>query len=123
MKLFLMPKDIKLYIQKFIQKHSTVTITLLFCYRYSFGGFGILMAFVIYQWKKISADKLAGAMKPLYNFSLNKWYFDELYAATFVAFTMGLSRLLFWFDAYIVDGIVNGSAAVTRFYFKIQRAL
>ena len=46
---------------------------------------GILLAFSMYQWKKISADKLAERFKPLYNFSLNKWYFDELYHKTFVA--------------------------------------
>lgn len=84
------------------------------------GGLGILLAFVMYQWKKISADKLAESIKPLYTFSLNKWYFDELYASTFVAFTMGLSKLLFWFDANIVDGIVNGSAAVTRFVSRFS---
>lgn len=84
------------------------------------GGFGILMAFVVYQWKKISSDKLANSMKFLYNFSLNKWYFDELYDATAVAFTMGIAKLLFWFDATIVDGIVNGSATVTRFVSRFS---
>lgn len=84
------------------------------------GGFGILMAFVVYQWKKISADKLMNSLKPLYNFSLNKWYFDELYDATAVAFTLGISKLFYWFDATIVDGIVNGSAAVTRFLSRFS---
>lgn len=82
-------------------------------------GLGILFAFIVYQWKKIDADKLAGSMKPLYNFSLNKWYFDELYQSTFVAFTMGISRFLAWFDLKIIDGIVNGSATVTRVFSSI----
>jgi NADH-quinone oxidoreductase subunit L len=77
-------------------------------------GLGILFAFLFYYWKKISADKLAEGAKPLYKLSLNKWYFDEIYDATFVAFTMGLSKVLNWFDATIVDGIVNGAATVTR---------
>jgi NADH-quinone oxidoreductase subunit L len=75
---------------------------------------GILLAFAMYQWKKISADKLAERFKPLYTFSLNKWYFDELYDKTFVAGTLGLSRLVAWFDRVIVDGIVDGSATVTK---------
>jgi NADH-quinone oxidoreductase subunit L len=75
---------------------------------------GILFAFVVYQWKKISADNLAERFKPLYNFSLNKWYFDELYHKTFVAGTLGLSWLVAWFDRVIIDGIVDGSAAVTK---------
>jgi NADH-quinone oxidoreductase subunit L len=75
---------------------------------------GIVFAFVFYYWKKINADKLAGDIKPLYKLSFNKWYFDEIYDATFVAFTMGSSRFLAWFDNTIVDGIVNGAATVTR---------
>jgi len=75
---------------------------------------GILLAFVVYQWKKISADKLAERFKPLYNFSYNKWYFDELYHKTFVAGTLGLSYVVAWIDRVIVDGIVDGSATVTK---------
>ncbi len=75
---------------------------------------GILTAFVFYQWKKVNVDKLANSIKPLYNFSLNKWYFDEFYHKTFVAGLLGLSKIIAWFDAKVVDGIVNGSAEVTR---------
>ncbi len=77
-------------------------------------GFGILLAFTMYQWQKISADKLAEKLKPLYLLSLNKWYFDELYYATFVAGTIGLSKFLAWFDLFFIDGIVNGTASVTK---------
>ena len=75
---------------------------------------GLLFAFLFYQWKKLDADKLADKIKPLYNLSLNKWYFDEIYDATFVAFTLGISRVFAWIDAHIIDGIVNGSATVTK---------
>ncbi|MDD8018115.1 MAG: NADH-quinone oxidoreductase subunit L [Bacteroidota bacterium] len=77
-------------------------------------GIGILLAFVIYYWKKISADALEKAMKPLHTFLYRKWYFDELYDATAVAATIGIARVLAWFDAKIIDGIVNGAASVTR---------
>lgn len=77
---------------------------------------GILLAFVVYQWKKINADLIVEKIKPLYNFSYNKWYFDEIYHKTFVAFTIGLSKLLAWFDAKIIDGIVNGSAYLTKHF-------
>lgn len=75
---------------------------------------GILTAFIFYQWKKVDVEKLTASIKPLYNFSLNKWYFDELYHKTFVAGLLGLSKIIYWFDSTIVDGIVNGSAEVTR---------
>ncbi len=77
-------------------------------------GLGILIAFVMYQWRKIDPDRLAGNMKPLYNFSLNKWYVDEFYDKTFISGTLSLSRILNWFDANVVDGIVNGTAYVTK---------
>ncbi|MDP3682325.1 MAG: NADH-quinone oxidoreductase subunit L, partial [Ignavibacteria bacterium] len=77
-------------------------------------GLGILLAFAFYQWKKIDVDSLTEKIKPLYTFSLNKWYFDEFYHKTFVAGLLGISNILAWFDTYIVDGIVNGTASVTR---------
>jgi NADH-quinone oxidoreductase subunit L len=75
---------------------------------------GMLLAYIFYQWKKVNVDKLTQAIKPLYTFSLNKWYFDELYDKTFVAGTIGFSKLIGWFDAKIVDGIVNGVGNLTR---------
>ena len=77
-------------------------------------GLGILLAFAFYQWKKIDVDSLTEKIKPLYTFSLNKWYFDEFYHKTFVAGLLGISNILAWFDTYIVDGLVNGAASVTR---------
>ncbi len=75
---------------------------------------GIFLAFAFYQWKKVNVDKLVSNVKPLYNFSLNKWFFDEFYQKTFVTGLFGFSRFMSWFDAKIVDGIVNGSATVTH---------
>lgn len=78
------------------------------------GGIGILLAFTFYQWKKIDADKLVSSIKPLYKFSFNKWFFDELYNNYIVEGSLKFSRFLSWFDNKIVDGIVNGAASVTR---------
>ena len=75
---------------------------------------GILVAFIFYQWKKVDVEKLTNSIKPLYTFSLNKWYFDELYQKTFVAGLLAFSRFLGWFDLKVVDGVVNGSASLTK---------
>ncbi len=83
-------------------------------------GFGILMAFVFYQWKKLDADKLANSIKPVYKFSLNKWYIDEAYDKTAIAGTLGFSAILAWFDQKVVDGAVNGSAWLTRFASRMS---
>jgi len=76
-------------------------------------GLGILFSTSVYFWKRISADKIAERFKGVYNFLLNKWYFDELYAATVVFATMAISRVSAWFDRTIIDGVVNGVARVT----------
>jgi NADH-quinone oxidoreductase subunit L len=78
-------------------------------------GTGIYIAFSTYYWKKISADAVANApvLKWLYKFFLNKWYFDELYQATFVKGTDMLAASYRWFDNVIIDGIVNGVAKWT----------
>lgn len=77
---------------------------------------GIFTAFVFYQWKKVNVEKLINAIKPLYTFSLNKWYFDELYDKTFIAGTIGFSKVIAWFDMKVVDGIVNGAASLTKMF-------
>ena len=77
-------------------------------------GSGIALAFLIYQYKVISADKLEARFRKLHTFSLNKWYFDELYEKTVIGGTLLASKGLALFDNYIIDGIVNLSAAINR---------
>jgi NADH-quinone oxidoreductase subunit L len=80
----------------------------------SVAGLGILAAFAMYRWKKISADAVARALSPVHTFLVNKWYFDELYQAVIVNGVLGLSSLMRWVDTWIVDGAVNGAGWVTR---------
>ncbi len=76
-------------------------------------GAGIVLSTAFYYWKKFSADAMAARFKPIYNFLLNKWYFDDLYGKTVVAGTHLFSRVSAWFDLKAVDGMVNGAAKVT----------
>jgi len=75
---------------------------------------GICMAFVVYVFKIIDPEKTANSIRPLYLFSLNKWYWDEIYEATFIKGSMVLARMLSWFDTNVVDGIVNGVALLVK---------
>lgn len=77
-------------------------------------GCGILLAYLIYQLKIFNAENFAQQFKLLYKLSFNKWYFDEIYNSTVVGGTILLSKLSAFFDLYIIDGIVNGSAWLTR---------
>jgi NADH-quinone oxidoreductase subunit L len=62
------------------------------------------------QVERLSGGRLA----PLYRASYNRWWFDELNDLIFVRFGSLVARGLWWFDARIVDGAVNGIAAVTQ---------
>jgi NADH-quinone oxidoreductase subunit L len=44
-----------------------------------------------------------------------KYYLDEIYQVVFVNGTLLLARIGAWFDQYVIDGIVDGSASLTRF--------
>jgi NADH-quinone oxidoreductase subunit L len=77
---------------------------------------GVLIAYLMYRREALSPDtfvNLAGGLP--YRLFDRKWYFDEIYQTIFVNGTLMLARFWSAFDAYIVDGIVNGVAAVTRF--------
>jgi len=50
----------------------------------------------------------------LYRASLNKWWFDEINHLVFIVIGGRVAAAAWWFDANVVDGIVNGIGAVTR---------
>ncbi len=72
-----------------------------------FAGAGIALSFVVYWLGWINPDRVANAVHPVYVFLKNKWYFDELYDKTAIAWTIGLARAMAWFDNNVVDGLVN----------------
>ncbi len=80
---------------------------------------GVLMAWLVYAKELISAAKAAQVLAPLHKLLLNKFYFDELYRATFVEGVLKLAAFGKWFDKTILDGLADGSArwvAKTAFF-------
>jgi NADH-quinone oxidoreductase subunit L len=74
---------------------------------------GFALAFLFYIRNTSLPAKLAEMHKPIYQFLLNKWYFDELYDFIFVKPAFWLGRL-FWKggDGAVIDGLgPNGIAA------------
>ncbi len=67
---------------------------------------GFLVSLYVYVLKPGTAQKLAAAFPRLYDFLLNKWYFDELYDRIFVRPAFAIGRL-FWKggDGAIIDGL------------------
>ena len=72
---------------------------------------GFLLAYQMYIRRPDLPAKLAANQRPLYNFLLNKWYFDEIYAALIVRPIFWLGRTL-WKqgDGAVIDGGINGVA-------------
>ncbi len=67
---------------------------------------GFLVSLYVYVLKPGTAQALARTFPRLYQFLLNKWYFDELYDFLFVRPAFALGRL-FWKggDGAIIDGL------------------
>jgi NADH-quinone oxidoreductase subunit L len=78
---------------------------------------GIALAYWIYMLRPGTADKIVAALRPVYSFFFNKWYFDELYDWLFVRPALRLGRI-FWKtgDGDIIDGYgPDGVSAAARF--------
>ncbi|MFN6566819.1 NAD(P)H-quinone oxidoreductase subunit 5 [Dendronalium sp. ChiSLP03b] len=68
---------------------------------------GITLALLMYLQKKIDPAAIAAKIKPLYELSLNKWYFDDIYHRVFVLGLRRVARQVMEVDYRVVDGAVN----------------
>ena len=111
-------------------------------------GAGILLAYTVYQYKKIKAERIAKALGPVYTLVYNKYYIDELVDASIVRplvyywnvwlavfdrvvldgivdgaarFAKWLAGIAGWVDKNIVDGLANGLAFFTQIFGAIAR--
>jgi NADH-quinone oxidoreductase subunit L len=76
---------------------------------------GLLVAAYMYIWREGTGARLAANRGPVYLFFYNKWFFDELYDATFVRAAKWLGDL-FWKggDQRLIDGLgPDGVSAVS----------
>lgn len=74
---------------------------------------GITLASMMYLSRKIDPSAIAEKIKPLYNFSRNKWYLDDLNDFLFVKGSRRLARQVMEVDYRVVDGAVNLTGLVT----------
>jgi NADH-quinone oxidoreductase subunit L len=82
---------------------------------------GFSMAWLFYIRSPDLPGRLAESQRPLYNFLLNKWYFDELYDWIFVRPIKFLGRFL-WRrgDEALIDGGINGLAmGIVPFFTRL----
>jgi len=94
--------------------HETALLLTVISVVVALAGFGL--AYLMYYRKSLAPERfsaLAGGL--FYRLSYNKYYIDEIYQAIFVNGTLLLARIGSLFDQYVIDGIVDGSASLTRF--------
>ena len=89
-------------------------------------GIGLAVAYLFYIRRPYLPEELASQQPMLYQFLLNKWYFDELYDLIFVRPVKWLGRFL-WkvgdgkiIDGFGPDGVSTGVLDVTRNVVKLQ---
>jgi NAD(P)H-quinone oxidoreductase subunit 5 len=76
----------------------------------------------------LDANAIAQRFPSLYQLSLNKWYFDDLYEQVFVRGTRRIARQVLEVDYNVVDGAVNFTGFITMItgeglkYFENGRA-
>jgi NADH-quinone oxidoreductase subunit L len=80
------------------------------------GILGLLVAWYFYIKRPDIPKKLAQSVHGLYLLLLNKYYVDEIYAATIVRPLLWISTNILWHvvDQGAIDGVVNGTATVLR---------
>ncbi len=59
-------------------------------------------------------ERMTARFPRLYRASLRKWYMDDLNDLLFVRIGGVIAQALWWFDVHVVDGTVNGIAALTQ---------
>jgi NAD(P)H-quinone oxidoreductase subunit 5 len=92
------------------------------------GLIGITLATLMYLQGKIIPKDIATKIPTLYQFSLNKWYFDNIYNQVFVIGLRRVARQVMEIDYRVVDGAVNLTGLATLLggeglkYFENGRA-
>ena len=82
---------------------------------------GFFTAMWFYIWDPKMPKRAMETNRPLYNFLLNKWYFDELYNYIFVQPAKAIGRF-FWKrgDTQVIDGTLNGVAmGIVPFFTRL----
>ena len=93
-----------------------VTEILLMLVSLAVAGGGIYLGRLFYVKRPDLPKVWAAKLRPLYTLSFNKWYWDYLLDVKGVEAGKALNNALWDVDSQLVDGGVNGSAWVTRFW-------
>ena len=81
---------------------------------------GFLLAVLFYGVRILNANEVRAQFRPIYEFLIHKWYFDELYNAVFVQPVLFVSRRIAEFDKRVIDGLIDNLAICVRMIARLD---
>lgn len=97
------------------QFHTTATIV-----AFTTALTGFLVAVIFYGVRWLDPREVVAQFRPVYQFLIHKWYFDELYHALFVAPALFIARRIADFDKKVIDRFIDGCARWTRLLSQLD---
>lgn len=83
-------------------------------------GLGVLLAFIVYYWRFLDPADTKDRFPAMYELFGHKWYFDELYSVLIVRPGIVVGHWARWFDANVIDGVINGLGRCTVLFSKLN---
>jgi len=77
-------------------------------------GGGIWLATMGYLWKRFDPAAWQRRLGVVYQGMYHKWWSDEINQLVIINGSTRLANIISWFDAFIVDGVVNAAAFLIR---------
>jgi len=74
---------------------------------------GIVLAWLTYERRIVSADALAALFGPIRRAAIAKFWLDDIYLGLYRHVLLTFSRAIGWIDRYLVDGVLNVISAWT----------
>ena len=107
-----------------VESHEDVEVTLM-AVSSVIAILGILFARWVWITRRSIAENAAREFAPIHRLLLNKYYVDEIYDAAIVQPIHVVSREGLWrgFDVKVIDGAVNGAAAIVDSSASLMRRL
>ena len=101
--------------------HATPAAWRLMLTSVTVAALGAGTAFLVYVRRAVSPDVFANlAGGAVHRVLERRYWFDEVYRTVVVGGVLRLAAVAAWLDARVIDGIVDGSAAVTRGIARLE---
>jgi len=84
---------------------------------------GVGLAAYMYLGDRKEVDRLTRLLRPAYELSYGKFFFDQLYQITIVLPLRLLAQISYWFDRNVIDRLVDACGALPPLVGRAFRAL